>query len=74
MLPNKVYLTLTNVHLTICFVKKIVFNNRHRYECPDLTTLDANFCHVNGKTYQKGETVSKDDSTPCSEDCICADR
>ncbi|KAG4076396.1 hypothetical protein HA402_005839 [Bradysia odoriphaga] len=44
-----------------------------RYECPDLFTYDTNFCHLNGKTYQKGEIVSKADSPPCREDCICAD-
>ncbi|KAJ6644485.1 hypothetical protein Bhyg_09454 [Pseudolycoriella hygida] len=44
-----------------------------RYECPDLASFDTKFCHLNGKTYGKGEIASKEDSPPCSQNCICAE-
>ncbi|KAJ6646036.1 hypothetical protein Bhyg_01245 [Pseudolycoriella hygida] len=43
------------------------------YDCPDLSLLDDNKCHLNGRSYEISERIPISDTPLCSHTCLCAE-
>lgn len=43
------------------------------YDCPDLTVLDSNMCHLKGHSYNISERIPISDTPLCSHTCRCAE-